>query len=366
HVIGTTETATSADAREAEQVRSDLEGKALRGPPAPLSLEPEDIDLQYFLNLARAFAGVADGLQHAHSRAVVHRDIKPSNLILDHEGFLRILDFGLAHLEGQDSLTVTGDFLGTVLYMSPEQAMAKRILVDHRTDIYSLGATLYEMLTLSPPFQGKHHQDTLSQIICRDPVPLRRRNPRIPRDLETIVLKCLRKDPGDRYGTAEALAQDLQRFARGDPVEAQPQPVWEKLSRRAWRMRKTLGVVALVFLFLVTAAALFQTHLREARRRADEAYQQMVLQAVWDLEIGCRIGTGKGEYSSATQHPQRLLAILLPEEKGTYLNDVVRKLKQAVDGFPRRPAGRYHLARALFLLGEKEAAVENLDTALGA
>ncbi|MBI4603560.1 MAG: serine/threonine protein kinase, partial [Planctomycetes bacterium] len=105
----------------------------------------------YFEKLAEAFAGVADGLQHAHALKVIHRDIKPSNLILDKEGRLRILDFGLARLEGQESITISGDLVGTPLYMSPEQARRKKIPIDHRTDIYSLGATLYEMLALRPP-----------------------------------------------------------------------------------------------------------------------------------------------------------------------------------------------------------------------
>src|SRR4029434_7353496 len=128
--------------------------------------------------------------------------------------------------------TISGDIVGTPQYMSPEQARRKKVPVDHRTDVYSLGATLYEMLTLQPPFRGKDHNDTLSQIIENDPAEPRKLNQRVPRDLETILLKCLRKDAGDRYGTAEALAQDLQRYARGDPVEARPQAVWEKLLRK--------------------------------------------------------------------------------------------------------------------------------------
>jgi len=123
--------------------------------------------------------------------------------------------------------------------------MARRIPVDHRTDIYSLGATMYEALTLRPPFQGKNAQATLSEILFRDPEAPRRRNPRVPRDLETVVLKCLRKDPGDRYGTAEALAQDLRRFLRGDPIEARPQPAWERISRKAWRNRGKLTAACL-------------------------------------------------------------------------------------------------------------------------
>jgi serine/threonine protein kinase len=192
----------------------------------------------FYLHLAKAFADVADGLQHAHSRGVIHRDIKPSNLILDagsrqggsFEGKLRVLDFGLARLEGQETLTLSGDVMGTVLYMSPEQAMAKRIPLDHRTDVYSLGATMYEVLAGEPPFRGKDQNDTLSQIIGRDPRSPRQLNPAVPKDLETMVLKCLRKDPADRYGTAEALAQDLRRFVRGDPIEAKAEGRWERTS----------------------------------------------------------------------------------------------------------------------------------------
>ncbi len=236
------------------------EGKSRPFAPAPRGVEeeagreagPEAVDLRYYAGVALAFAGAADGLQHAHAKGITHRDIKPSNLILDGEGRLRILDFGLARFEGQDSLTLSGDILGTVMYMSPEQAMARRIPLDHRTDIYSFGATLYETLALRPPFVGKTAQETLSQIILRDPTPLRVLNPRVPRDLETIAAKCLRKDPADRYGTAEAAAQDLRRFARGDPIEARPQSPWEKLAGRA-RRHKALIAAGAVFLALALA-----------------------------------------------------------------------------------------------------------------
>ncbi|MBI4602961.1 MAG: protein kinase, partial [Planctomycetes bacterium] len=119
--------------------------------------------------------------------------------------------------------------------MSPEQARRRRIGVDHRTDLWSLGASLYEAAAGRPPFQGSDPQDTLTRIIEEDPPAPRRLNPRVPRDLETIVLKCLRKDPRDRYPAAEALAQDLMRFARGEPVEARPPTGWEVLARRLAR-----------------------------------------------------------------------------------------------------------------------------------
>jgi serine/threonine protein kinase/Tol biopolymer transport system component len=234
--------------------KSDLPGDA-EPPPSKARADSEGITPAYCRRLAEAFSGVADGLHYAHGEGVIHRDIKPSNLMLQKDGQLRILDFGLARLEGQESLTLTGDFLGTVLYVSPEQAMVRRVQVDHRTDIYSLGATMYEMLSWRPPFEGKSAQDTLGQIIFRDPQPLRRANARVPRDLETIVLKCLRKDPKDRYATAEALAGDLRSFSRGEPIAARPQGPWEKTLRRAWRHRVKIAVAG-GFLGLLVALGL--------------------------------------------------------------------------------------------------------------
>ncbi len=208
-----------------------------------------------YSGIALAFAEVADGLQHAHSRKVIHRDIKPSNLILDRAGHLRILDFGLARFEGEASLTLTGDVLGTLLYMSPEQARRRQIPIDHRTDIYSLGATLYELLTRRPPLEGEDQREMLSRIIEQDPQPLRRVEPAIPRDLETIVLKCLRKNARDRYDTAQALADDLRRFASGEPINARPLPPWAGVIRRAWKYSPRIGVIAMAatLVFLVVS-----------------------------------------------------------------------------------------------------------------
>ncbi len=154
-------------------------------PGAETEFGPKN-DLRFYRSIAAAFADVSDGLQHAHSKGVVHRDIKPSNIVLDpeldgrvnleagggsakaddagsHGCRLRVLDFGLARLEGQESLTITGEIVGTPSYMSPEQAQAKRIPIDHRTDVYSVGAVMYETVTGHPPFHGKNHADTLSQ-----------------------------------------------------------------------------------------------------------------------------------------------------------------------------------------------------------
>jgi serine/threonine protein kinase len=143
---------------------------------------------------------------------VLHRDIKPANLIVDAAGRLWVTDFGLAQVQSDPRLTMTGDLVGTLRYMSPEQALAKRVVVDHRTDVYSLGATLYEVLTLQPAYSGNDRQELLRQIAFEEPKPPRRLNRAIPAELETIVLKALEKNPAERYATAQELADDLQRY----------------------------------------------------------------------------------------------------------------------------------------------------------
>ena len=236
--------------------------------------QPTALDADYCLRVAREFIGVAHGLHHAHQQGVIHRDIKPSNLMMEasetgvpprstaktpeacvddsidpsqFSGRIRILDFGLARCAGGESLTMTGDIVGTVTYMSPEQARSDAGAgVDHRTDIYSLGATLYETLTLRPPVKGRTSQDTLSKILSEEPVLPRGINPNVPRDLETIVLQCLRKDPTDRYSDARAVALDLERFLRGDPLVARPQSTLERIARRSWRNRRLVSIVTVI------------------------------------------------------------------------------------------------------------------------
>ncbi|MBI4601473.1 MAG: protein kinase [Planctomycetes bacterium] len=307
------------------------------------------IDLQYCIDIASAFAGVAEGLQHAHERGVIHRDIKPSNLILDKHGRVRILDFGLAHFEGQESLTLSGELLGTPVYMSPEQASARKAAVDHRTDVYSLGATLYEVLARRPPFQGRDHHETLSLIANREPQPLRRLNPHIPKDLETIVFKCLRKDPRDRYRTAEALAQDLHRFAGGRPIEARPQPAWERLARSAWRLRGRLAVGALVLLLLLAAAHI----VRERQRWAHLENQEKLRDAIMQLH------QGQSPFPSSLDLDS-YKALLFPSE----IEKAVEKLGELAKAAPDLAVARYHRARGLLFLQRKEEAFAELARAL--
>jgi serine/threonine protein kinase/WD40 repeat protein len=172
----------------------------------------------YYRWVAEIGRQAAEALQHAHQRGIVHRDIKPSNLLVDARGIVWVGDFGLARRLADPSLTQQDSLLGTPRYMSPEQARIGPI--DGRSDVYSLGATLYELLTLRPPFEGRSAAELVEQISSREPVAPRRSDPRIPRDLETILLKTLAKRPADRYATAAELADDLQRFLNHEPVRA--------------------------------------------------------------------------------------------------------------------------------------------------
>ena len=168
--------------------------------------------------VARLARQAAMALEHAHANDVLHRDVKPSNLLIDEKGHLWITDFGLARIRGGLDLTQTDEALGTPRYMSPEQALGGDAPLDGRTDVYSLGATLYEFLTLAPPFAGNDFVDLLRRIADKEPIPPRSINPRVPVDLETIVLKAMAKVPAERYATAADLADDLGRFLEDRPI----------------------------------------------------------------------------------------------------------------------------------------------------
>ena len=168
----------------------------------------KDSQLQYFRSVARIGQETSRALGYAHDRGIIHRDIKPSNLLLDAAGVIWVADFGLAKTD-DDELTETGNLVGTLRYMSPERFDGK---CDLRSDIYGLGLTLYEMLSLKPAYSATDRLTLIEQITQHEPVPLRTRTPAIPRDLGTIVQKAIDKDPGTRYQSADAMADDLERF----------------------------------------------------------------------------------------------------------------------------------------------------------
>jgi WD40 repeat protein len=196
----------------------------------------------------------AQALAYAHEMGVVHRDIKPSNLLIDANQQLWVTDFGLAQLPGQSNLTMTGDILGTLRYMSPEQAAGQSGVVDHRSDIYSLGITLYELLALWPAFDQSDRQRLLHQVMETDPIPPRHHTPSIPRDLETIVLKAIAKEPSARYQKAAELADDLQRYLDDKPILARRHGKTDQLRRWVKRNPKVAALAICVLGLLLTLA----------------------------------------------------------------------------------------------------------------
>src|SRR5262249_27191321 len=224
----------------------------------------------YFRLAAQLGIQAAEALEHAHQLGVVHRDVKPANLLVDVRRNLWITDFGLAQFQGDAGLTRTGDVVGTLRYLSPEQARAKPGVVDHRTDVYSLGVTLYELLTLEPAFAANDRHELLVRIALEEPRPPRHLNKALPVELETIVLKAMEKDPAERYGTAQELADDLRRFLEDRPLQAR-RPTLLQRARKWSRRHKALVASAGVVTFITMVAAVLSTLLvwRE-NMRADQ------------------------------------------------------------------------------------------------
>jgi serine/threonine protein kinase/WD40 repeat protein/tetratricopeptide (TPR) repeat protein len=224
----------------------------------PVNLNPSTVTLsgstsgtEYHRSIARIGLQVAEALGYAHKQGILHRDIKPSNLILDLQGTVWITDFGLAKADDADELTHTGDVVGTIRYMPPERFEGSSL---PQGDIYAVGMTLYEMLTLRPAFDGANHARLIQRIGREVPPRPRRLVPDIPRDLETIVLKAGARDPADRYATAEALAEDLQRFLSDRPIRARRHAAAERLWRWCRRNPAVAGLMGAIAALLIAVA----------------------------------------------------------------------------------------------------------------
>jgi hypothetical protein len=224
--------------------------------------------------VARIGVQVAEALEYSHAQGVLHRDIKPSNLLLDLHGTVWVADFGLAKLVDQSDLTRTGDVVGTWRYMAPERFRGQS---DARSDVYSLGLTLYELLALRPAYDAASREELIQQVSHGDPPRPRRVNPEVPRDLETIVLKAIERDPGRRYQTAGELGEDLRRYL-------EDRPIWARRSspvERAWRWARRNpaiaglgGVLTALLVAVAVGSMLAASYFRSLAGRESRANQQ--------------------------------------------------------------------------------------------
>ena len=225
--------------------------------------------------IASLVATIARAVHYAHQRGILHRDLKPTNILLDDQGEPHVTDFGLAKLaEDDSSLTMSAAILGTPSYMAPEQAAGQSKGLTTAADIYSLGAILYELLTGQPPFRAETPLETLRQVIEQEPARPQTLNPSVDRDLETICLKCLSKDPQRRYGSAEMLADDLDRWRNGEPIHARPVHSAEKVwswCRRKPALATASGLVLLLVLVVGIGSPIAAIRFNRERQRAEDA-----------------------------------------------------------------------------------------------
>jgi serine/threonine protein kinase/tetratricopeptide (TPR) repeat protein len=376
--------------------------------PGPAAIRGRD----YIRGVARLAAQAADALAHAHAQGVVHRDIKPGNLMLDAAGHLWITDFGLARLRDGAPLTESGQPLGTLRYASPEQIRGGKAHVDGRADVYSLGVTLYELLTLRPAIAGDDHATILRHVLEAEPLRPRRLNPAIPRDLETIVLKAAAKEPDLRYPSAAALADDIRRFLDSRPIRARRPGLLDAGAKWARRNASLVAVAAaaLVVLAAGLGAATWLVaaqrdealrHARRAERRERFAVDTVALfrDAILN-EPGLRRGPAlvalrrrlldqplrfydalitdlRAEHHTRPESLARLaqatfdLAVLAHEigDRAASLRafeDAVALLDRLDRQSPRDPAHRRNLAKALTSLGVLYAETGRPDEAMAA
>jgi WD40 repeat protein len=263
---------------------------------------------------ARLMALVARAVHYAHQRRILHRDLKPANILLDRRGDPYVTDFGLARrVEADPGLTQSGSVLGTPTYMAPEQASGRTEQLSTAADVYSLGAVLYEILTRRPPFRGSSPLETLKQLAELEPPRPRLLNPRADRDLETICLKCLEKDPKRRYGSAEALAEDLERWLASEPIHARPAGLWDRMIKWVHRrpslaaLLAVSGLAALVVLFALAASNVLIRRALKERTRALHAEKAALRR---ERETGYFQSIALADRESAAFHPSRIDQLL--------------------------------------------------------
>jgi eukaryotic-like serine/threonine-protein kinase len=296
---------------EADQPRSNRPSSKIKNQNSKISIQQRKI-VGLLIPVARA-------VHHAHQRGILHRDLKPSNILLDRDGQPHVTDFGLAkRLDLDLAMTHSGMLVGTPHFMSPEQAGGQRGTTSTATDVYGLGAVLYTLLAGRPPFLGETPLDVLDQLRTAAPAPLSCQSRPVDRDLATITLKCLEKEPKRRYESAESLAQDLERWLAGDPIEARP------ISRaaHAWRWcrrnRVVASLAAVTSMCILAALALLgiSNHLLSVKQAETDSALKLAKQRERTTRLHNYVATvrlaGQGLHSSSEQEVKDLLAQAIP------------------------------------------------------
>ncbi len=311
-------------------------------------------DRAYFRQMATWIAEAAEALEYAHELGVIHRDIKPSNLLLTTEGRLMIADFGLARAHGAGTMTASRSLLGTVRYMSPEQADEGLGSIDRRTDVYSLGATLYELLTFRPMFAAADDREVLNQVLHKEPTPPHRLVRQVPRELETICLKAVEKEPVNRYTTAKEFADDLRRWLLDMPIHARRASLPTRVQRFVRRRKVSSALAASLVVLLAVTSVLFAGY-RSSRREAAEAFLVATDENVRRLSLEARMDLMEGHVDAAlakvvdglSQQPELLHLQILHAEilhHALRYDEAEQVLKKIVDRDPECWTAHYVLA----------------------
>ena len=351
----------------------------------------------------RLLADASAGVAAAHAAGIVHRDLKPANILVTTGGTPKVGDFGLAHIMGSETgLTRSGVTIGTPLYMAPEQVEGHPDAITPRTDVYALGAMLYEVLTGRPPHLGDTVMELYGKIVHDDPVPPHGVDPKTPSDLETVALKALEKDPARRYADAREFAEEVRRFREGEPIQAKPLGALSRALRKFRRRPALRAAVAVTALAIVLALGGFavQRHrlkqqVEELVRRAEAARAEGSFARARDLfgeaktlspghaaaeagflEMAAKAGASERREAEALRHLGTLWAMIAERKRELRLlkipadqayrdlDDAVKKVTAYIDEWPESPQGYYVRARGRFYLGELEAAEEDIQLSL--
>ncbi len=318
-----------------------------------------------YRHLARLFAEVADGLHHAHQQGVVHRDIKPHNLLLGPDNALHITDFGLARLTNEPHLTIPGEIMGTPAYLSPEQVRGDSKTVDHRADIYALGVTLYEILAGKRPFEGETREQIIDQICRVEPTAPRRLDSRIPIDLETICLRAMSKETSGRHQTAEALADDLRRFAEGRPILSRRVGPVERAGKWVKRHKSLSTAIAAFVLVAVLAIGLGLAIRNDRQARADalldRVYDQLAHKDYREVDAIQEDLTKARDLGTSSERLEFLEALVLVGRRET--GEAVKRLSELEVQEGASFETRYACAWVLRRDRQREAALSAVDDA---